>query len=305
MDNILSLQGAIECAKAFENFEDVRMAVSVHPEWLTTIPEDRKWAIIHHIVYSGNIDHLDQLLALQKSNKDFCLLVESRNKETILDIAEILDERTMYKRIQRLVKLDEMLNYAKNCQWDQCYDIVKENPTYGNEKSPYRRFYLIHHIAFANEIKQFERFKKIENFNFNMNLRADRKKINIIAREGNGKEFAKYIEKNYPSYFDKDEEDDKLYEPSDESKKHTNNINTLMEQRNILRESDYSLGAATNIVTRQETDAKMKHKLLKQQQEKQQTSNANKPVIQHSIATIRNLLTCSLTHAIVTDPGQL
>jgi hypothetical protein len=306
MDNILSLQDAIECAKNFKNFQGLRMAVSLHPEWLTTIPEDRKWAIIHHIVYSGNIDHLDQLLALEKSNKDFRLLVESRDNETILDIAKILDEGKMYKRIERLVKLDEMLNYAKDCQWDKCYDIVKENPNYGNEKPPYRRFYLIHHIACANEIDQFERFKKIENFNFIMNLRADRKKINTIAREGNGKEFAKYIETNYPSYFDENEEDDKLYEPSDEAKKHTNNINTLMEQRNILQESDISFGPVSNIVTRKEADYNMKHKLLKQQAElKRQASNANKPVIEHSTETIRGLLTCSLTHAIVTDPGKL
>jgi hypothetical protein len=303
MDNILSLQDAIECAKNFKNFQGVLMAVSFHPEWLTTIPGTRKWAIIHHVVYSNNIDHLDQLLSLQKSNKDFDLLTKSRDNETILDIANILDNRNMHKHIERLVKLDELLNYAKDRQWDKCYDIVKENPSYGNEKPPYRQFYLIHYIASANEIKQFERFKTIENFKFIMNLRADRKKINVIARENNGKEFAKYIETNYRSYFDENENDNKLYEPSDEAIKHTNNINILMEQRNILQESDIFFGPATNILTRKEADHNMKHKLLKQQEEKKQASKADKPVIEHPIDTIRNLLTCPLTNAIVIDPG--
>jgi len=305
MDNILSFQDAVECAKNFKNFQGVLMAVNLHPEWLTTIPETRKWAIIHHVVYSGNIDHLDQLLAIQKVNRDFNLLVESSENETILDIARVLDSQEMFKHIERLVKLDEMLDYAKKCEWDKCYDIVRAHPNYGNEKPPYRRFYLIHHMAFANEIQQFERFQKIENFQFTMNLRADRKKINTIAKEGNGKEFAKYIETHYRSYFDEDEEDDKLYEASDAAKRHTDNINTLMEQRNILQEPDISFGPASNIVTRQETDKQLQHKLLKQQQEKKLARKTNKPIMDHPIDTIRSLLTCSLTHAIVTDPGQL
>jgi hypothetical protein len=306
MDNTLSLQDAIECAKNFKNFQGILLAVSLHPEWLTTIAENRKWAMIHHIVYSGNIDHLDQLLALQKMNPKFNLLVQSRNHETILDVAKVLDdERKMFTHIERLAKLDEMLNYAKDCQWDKCYEIVQDNPNYGNEKPPYRRFYLIHHIACANEIEQFERFQKIKGFDFTMNLRAERKKINVIAREGNGVEFAKYIERNYPTYFQDDKQDDKLYEPSDEAKKHTNDINILMERRNIPQEPDLSFGPIANVVTRGEADHKMKQKLIKQQQElQQQQQQAKKPILEHPIDTIRILLTCSLTHAIVTDPGQ-
>jgi hypothetical protein len=148
MDNILSFPDAVECAKNFKNFDGVLMAVNLHPEWLTTIPESRNWAIIHHVVYSSNIDHLDRLLVTQKVNKNFNLLAESRKKETILDIAKVLNSQEMLKHIERLVKLDEMLNYAKKCEWDKCYNIVQANPNYGNEKPPYRRFYFINNNAF-------------------------------------------------------------------------------------------------------------------------------------------------------------
>jgi hypothetical protein len=302
MDDILTLQEAVESAKNFENFDDVLLTVTLHPEWVTTIPGERNWAIIHHVVYSGDIEHLDRLLTSQKSNKNFRLLVESRKNETILDIAKVLnDEGKMYKHIQRLVTLDEMLDYAKSSQWDKCYEIVQANPNYGNEKPPYRRFYLIHHIACANAIKQFERFEKIPNFKFNMNLRADQKKINVIARENNGLEFAKYIEKNYQKYF---EEDDALYEPSNVSRQHTNQMNYLMEQRNISQESDLSFGPVKNLYTRGEADKQMKEKLLKQQAEKAKANKEKKVIHQYPIDTVRSLLTCHLTNAIVSDPGM-
>jgi hypothetical protein len=78
-----------------------------------------------------------------------------------------------------------------------------------------------------------------------------------------------------------------------------------MEQRSIVQESEISFGPAPNVVTRLETDKQLKHKLIKQQQEKQQVRKVNNPIMDHSIDKIRNLLTCSLTHAIVTDPGKL
>lgn len=304
MDNILSLQDAVECAKQLKNFEGILMAVTLHPEWLTTIPENRKWAMIHHIVYSSNITHLDQLLALQNLNQNFRLLAESHDHQTTLDIAKVLnDGGKMYRHIERLVKLDEMLDYAKNCQWDKCYEIVEANPSYGNEKPPYRRYYLIHHIAFANEIKQFERFQDIENFAFIMNLRADRKKLNVIAREGKANDFAKYIETNYRSYFNNDDEDDRLYEASETAKNHTKNIYTLMEERNIVQEPEFSFGPTKNVVTRGELDHQMQAKLLKQQKEKKKADRMNVPVLNQPIDNILNLLACSLTKATVTDPG--
>jgi hypothetical protein len=294
-----TLHDAIENAKNFENFDDVLLAVSLHPQWLTMIPEPRVWSILHHIVYSGNIDHLEQLLALQKTNKDFRLLSKTKEDATILDIAQLRDDQPeMLKRIERLVRLDTMLNYSRECEWDKCYEIVKENPAYGNEKPPYRRYYLIHHMACANVTGEFERFKKIPNFKYDLTLRADRKKINVTAREDGYGEFAEYIEKQYPSLFNDDNE---LYEPSEKANKQTDTINVLMEHRTVWYESDVSMEPLDNVKTRGQVDKSVAHKLSKQ---KKQASSTNEPGHDLSNAAILNILKCSLTNAIVTDPGE-
>ncbi|CAF1545946.1 unnamed protein product [Rotaria sp. Silwood1] len=274
------------------------MTIHFHPEWLTVIPENRKWAILHHIVYSGNIDHLDQVLASQKSNKDFRLLSKTTEGETVLDIAKSRDDLSdMLKHIERLVKLDELLNYAKERNWNKCYEIVKEDPRLGNEKPPYRLFYLIHQLAYADEVEQFKKFQELENFKFDLTLRVDRKKINDIAREGKGEKFAQYIEKTYPSFFNTDNTNDKLYEPSKQAKEHTNNINALIEQRNVFDESSFSFGPAQNLLTRKEADKKVKPKLVSPSP----TTGTMKP-LQQPIDAILSFLTCSLTQAIVKDP---
>ncbi|CAF0921336.1 unnamed protein product [Rotaria sordida] len=298
MDNVLSFEEAVRSAKHFENFEDVLITLHFHPEWLTKIPETRRWAILHHIVYSGNIQHFEQVLALQKSNKDFRLLSKTIENETILDIAKLRDDLSdMLKRIERLVKLDELLNYAREYQWNKCYEIVKENSILGNEKPPYRLFYLIHHLAYADETEQFKKFQQIENFQFDLTLRIDRKKINDIAREGKGKNFAQYIETTYPSYFNTNYTDDQLYEPSEQAKKHTKNINTLMDQRSIYNESDFSFGPAKNHLTRTEADKKVKPKSTPST-----STNISNKSLQQPTEAILSLLTCSLTRAIVNDP---
>lgn len=53
------LNKAINSAKNFENFQDVLMAVSLHPEWLTCIPEHRIWAILHQVILSGHVNNLE------------------------------------------------------------------------------------------------------------------------------------------------------------------------------------------------------------------------------------------------------
>lgn len=300
MERILTLDEAIQCAKDFDNFDGVLMAVSLQPQWLTTIPGARQWAIIHHVVYSKNIEHLNQLLAQQKSNANFRLLSESRKNETILDIAKVLnDEKKMYQHIERLVQLDQMLNYAKNCEWDSCFEIIQANPSYGNKKPPYRQFYLIHHLACAGEIEQFERFQQIPGFTFDLNLRVDRKKINAIARENRRIQFAEYIEGKYPDEFRADEVDDQFYQPSDMAKQHTNQVNGLMDTRNLPPIFEWSLAPAANHLTRAEVDKHAGPKLIKQQQEKAKAASTSNPTDQ-----IRTILTCSLTHAIVKDPGR-
>ncbi|CAM4902380.1 unnamed protein product [Rotaria socialis] len=153
MDEEFSLDEIISYARDFQNFEKVFSAVYLHPDWLTTIPSTRRWAILHHIVLSGNTVHFDQILPSQKSNVQFRLLTKTADQETVLDIAKShVYLSDMLKRIERLIKLDELLNYAREGKWDQCIEIVKQDPSY---------------------VEPFKEFLKIENFHFALLLRVD------------------------------------------------------------------------------------------------------------------------------------
>lgn len=303
------LEQAINNARDFKNFPDILMAVSLHPEWLTLIPEHRKWAILHQVILSGDVDHLNQLLALQKSNKTFRLLTNTRDNQTVLDIAKLRkDVPVMEARIKHLIKLDELLSYAKDCKWDQCLQIIRENPNIVNEKPPYRRFYLIHHMACANAIKEFEEFKRIKDCVFYINLRADRKKINVIAREENQPEFAAHMEKNYPILLDSDDpEDDEVYTPSEEAKRNTNAINALMEQKAIVKDLDRDLmGESTKPKSRAEVLLQINELRTQRDKElKDKSSQAAKAEEQQNQEMMVDNLTCPLTFCIFVDPGRL
>ncbi|CAF1207109.1 unnamed protein product [Rotaria magnacalcarata] len=296
MDEELSLDEIISYAREFQNFEKVFSAVYLHPNWLTTIPPTRRWAILHHIVLSGNTVHFDQILPSQKSNAQFRLLTKTADQETILDIAKShVYLSDMLKRIERLIKLDELLNYAKEGKWDQCIEIVKQNPSYGNEKPPYRRFYLIHHLAYSNAVEAFKEFLKIENFQFSLLLRVDGKKVNDIAREAKCEAFANFIEKDYAAFFDDDDDDDVLYEPSAaQSRLDQHDANIIIVPHAICHEPKSSCEPEKKLMNRAEVN-----KLVPR---KSKPINISNIPTRYSSKTILNLLTCSLTRATVTDP---
>mgnify|MGYP001086978660 FL=1 len=294
------LNTAIDCAKNFEKFEDVLLAVSLHAEWLTLIPSNRQWAILHQIIFSGNVNHLDQLLALQKSNKDFRLCTNTRLNETVLDIAKKRsDVPAMIQHIQRLIQLDDMLTLAKACEWDRCFQIVQANPNLINEKPPYRRYYLIHHMAFSNAIEQYKRFKQITNCVWNPTLQADRKKIHVLAHECGHIEFAKLIEKDYPSLLD--ENDcllDEIRQPTQQAIQQTKNI-TLMIQSNVVKNLDDNLIADRFV-------QKSRHEVVRQlstdhsRGTRHPTTNVDD---EKQKALVLDNLTCPLTMNIFIDPG--
>ena len=312
MDDTSLLEEAISAAREFENFDRVLLAVSIHPEWLTFIPENRKWSILHQIVFSGNLDILDQLLALQKANKNFDSSVCTRDGKTIADVAaERKDMPAIKERINKLMKLDHMLSYARNCKWDDCYELVKKNPSFVNEKPPYRRFYLIHHMACAGALDQFDRFGKIPGCVFDASLRADGKTAPTVARENNRTEFAKYLEHKYQELYADDEDANgfdpvRSYPASEQAKINTKQINLAMEQPNVMRDLEKRLhDQPTGLLPRGAVEAKL-HKMNAEEQAKSRTAAA--PVAQKQEKTsekaLLEVLTCPLTHAICVDPGM-
>ncbi|CAF1125668.1 unnamed protein product [Didymodactylos carnosus] len=89
--------------------------------------------------------------------------------KTVLDIASLKDKTTpMYERINSLIKMDEMLNFAKDANWIKCEEVIQERPKILNEKPPYRKFYLLHHLAYSGAFQEFEHLH--EKYHFNLNL---------------------------------------------------------------------------------------------------------------------------------------
>jgi len=154
----------------------------------------RRWTMLHQIVFSGNVMHLNEVLALQASNPEFRLLCKTLDDKTIREVAS---ERAhvhpqMLRRIERLVAVDQLLSNAKDRKWELVKQCITLQPDIVNEKPPYRRFYLAHHLAFVGDLDMFKELSK--KCHFKLDLLAENKTISQVAREHNHAAFAEYID---------------------------------------------------------------------------------------------------------------
>ncbi|CAF4911381.1 unnamed protein product, partial [Rotaria magnacalcarata] len=198
---------AYECAKNNYSWHKVTAALEVHPEWLTKIPQGRRWTILHQIVYFGNIAHLNEALGYQILNDDFRLLCKTSDDKTVREVAT---ERAhinpqMLRRIERLVAIDQLLNNARDGKWELVKQFLRQQPDIINEKPPYRKFYLAHFLAATGQLDIFKDLMTI--CLFKLDLIAEDKTINQIARDNNHIEFAEFIEHLPSQTSDTDNED--------------------------------------------------------------------------------------------------
>ncbi|CAF0907087.1 unnamed protein product [Adineta ricciae] len=189
---------AYECAKNNYRWEKVVSAISTHPEWLTRIPAGRRWTMLHQIVYGGNVSHLNEILALEISNEEFRLLYKALDDKTVREVAS---ERAhlypqMLRRIERLVAIDQLLNNARDSKWELVKQFLHQQADIVNEKPPYRKYYLAHYLAYTGQLEIFQELREI--CIFRLDLFADHKTINRVARENNHIEFAEYVEQLCP-----------------------------------------------------------------------------------------------------------
>jgi hypothetical protein len=150
--------------------------------------------MLHQIVFSGDVMHLNEVLALQANNPDFRLLCKTLDDKTVREVAA---ERAhvhpqMLRRIERLVAVDQLLNNAKDRKWELVKQCISLQPDIVNEKPPYRRFYLAHHLAYVGELSVFKELSK--NCHFKLDLLAENKTISQLAREHNHLSFAAYVD---------------------------------------------------------------------------------------------------------------
>ncbi len=150
--------------------------------------------MLHQIVFSGDVMHLNEVLALQLNNPNFRLLCKTLDDKTVREVAT---ERAhvhpqMLRRIERLVAVDQLLNNAKDRKWELVIQCISLQPDIVNEKPPYRHFYLAHHLASVGELNMFKELSK--KCHFKLDLLADNKTISQVARENNHEEFAEHID---------------------------------------------------------------------------------------------------------------
>lgn len=154
----------------------------------------RRWTILHQIVFSGDIAHLNEVLGYQIDSPDFSFLCKTLDDKTVREVAI---ERAhvhpqMLRRIERLVAIDQLLSNARNGKWDLVKQCISSQPDIVNEKPPFRRLYLAHYLATTGELDTFKELSK--KCHFKLDLLADNKTLSQTARENNHTEFADYID---------------------------------------------------------------------------------------------------------------
>lgn len=193
-----------------KHFDDVYRELLSKSDYLTTIPENDSCSMLHYIVMNGALDLFNRVIGIP--NLRFILLTKTASKpsKNILQISEenqgkSATHKELYKTINRLDTLDRFVNYAKNSQLNECRKMLLQDPDLANLKPPYRKFFLIHHLAFDNKRSDFDQLSKECDFNMEL-LTNDKKTASEVALEENHKEFADYLESLSPKMRAKREE---------------------------------------------------------------------------------------------------
>jgi len=171
-------------------------------DYLTIIPNKGDYSILHYLVLHGALDLFNKVIAIP--NIRFILLTKSATKPG-KDILQISNEnrtksnnhKKLYQTIDRLVQMDKFVEYAKSNRTNECKKMLEIDEDLANQKPPYRKFYLIHHLAYANNREAFDQLRSLCHFNMKL-LTSGQKTASEVAFEENHKDFAQYLESLSP-----------------------------------------------------------------------------------------------------------
>ncbi|CAF1049058.1 unnamed protein product [Rotaria sordida] len=171
-------------------------------EYLTLIPDNDNYSILHYLVMYGLLDLFNKVIAIP--NIRFILLTKTATKPQ-KDILQIANEnqtkssthKKLYDTIDRLVTMDKFVEYGKNNQINECRKMLQQDEDLANLKPPYRKYYLIHHLAFADNKNAFDQLRSMCNFDMKL-LTNDKKTASEVAFEHNHTRFATYLESLSP-----------------------------------------------------------------------------------------------------------
>jgi hypothetical protein len=200
----LSLEEVHDIVKRNErsHFDLVYRTLLVKSNYLSEFPSKEQCTILHYLVQHGAFDLFNKVIAIP--NIRFILLTRTLGKPS-KDIEEIAkenkgksnDHKKLYQRIQSLVLMDKFVEYAKLNEIGECKKMLELDRDLVNQKPPYRKYYLIHHLAYANNKDAFDQFQKICTFDMTL-LTNDQKTASEVALEQNHTRFAHYLENLSP-----------------------------------------------------------------------------------------------------------
>ncbi|UJR31652.1 hypothetical protein I4U23_019133 [Adineta vaga] len=184
------------------HFDLVYRTLLAKADYLTIIPNQDNYSILHYLVIHGAHDLFNKVIAIP--NIRFILLTKSNTKpgKDILEIAnehrsKSNDHKKLFKTIDRLVQMDKFVEYGKNNQTDECKKMLQTDEHLANQKPPYRKYYLIHHLAYANNRHAFDQLRQVCRFDLKL-LTNDNKTASEVAFENNHRDFAQYLESLSP-----------------------------------------------------------------------------------------------------------
>ncbi|CAF1139880.1 unnamed protein product [Didymodactylos carnosus] len=142
-----------------------------------------------------------------------------------------------------------------------------------------------HHLACVGKLEVFKSFAGIPDCEFDLNLKADNKTINQIAREYSQNGFAEYIEELNP-ILRKNQE----YVESDKPSENIQHYSHLIQQKTFLSDDDdKDENCKSTIISRANMDAKF---------------FKSKPFMATNLDDILQCIICPISKEIFEDPGE-
>ncbi|CAF0965615.1 unnamed protein product [Rotaria sordida] len=181
----LTIEMVISWAKSGHESDKVYRFIFLHPEDLFTIPQRRSWTIGHQVVYNGDVNLLKRILALF-SDEQINIRTLSRDQKTLLDVAK---ERhkiypSMYTYVEHLFLQDDLIQAAKQSNWDLVHNILNKHPKLSNEKPPYSTYFLLHYVVQNGDRRILENLLRRHEFQMNVLSAHNETLIDMAKRLG-------------------------------------------------------------------------------------------------------------------------
>ena len=201
MDNeILSIEGVYDIIKhkKHQRYDAVYCTLLVKPDYLTILPDNESYSILHYIVLHGLLDLFNKVIAIPNIRLILLSKTATRPSKDVLQIShenqnKSNDHKKLYETIDHLVLMDKFVEHGKLNQVNECKRMLEQDEELVNQKPPYRKYYLIHHLAYANDREAFDKLRQLCHFDMTL-LTSDKKTASEVAFERDHKNFAKYLE---------------------------------------------------------------------------------------------------------------